>query len=114
MDLEELEKLHELKEKGILSAEEFEQEKQKILNDTKKETVENNNNSSENNDNQSEVYNDFSHLGVIKGSFEAFISMFKRWNDFKGRTSRFDFWGANLFLILLQILFNIFSTILMI
>lgn len=33
MDLEKIEKLHELKEKGILSDEEFEKEKQKLLND---------------------------------------------------------------------------------
>ena len=113
MDLEKLEKLHELKEKGILSAEEFEQEKQKILNDTQKETVENNKFPSEKNYNQLEAYRDFSHLGVIKGSFEAFISMFKRWNDFKGRTSRFDFWGANFFIFLLNILFMVSSTVVM-
>lgn len=35
MDLEELEKLHELKEKGILSAEEFEQKKADLLNENK-------------------------------------------------------------------------------
>lgn len=33
MDMEKLEKLHELKEKGILSDEEFEKEKQKLLSD---------------------------------------------------------------------------------
>lgn len=31
MDLEKIEKLHELKEKGILSNEEFKKEKQKLL-----------------------------------------------------------------------------------
>lgn len=34
MELEKLEKLHELKEKGILTDEEFEQEKKKLLNET--------------------------------------------------------------------------------
>ena len=33
MNLEKLEKLHELKEKGILTDEEFEQEKKKLLNE---------------------------------------------------------------------------------
>lgn len=35
MDLEKLEKLHELKEKGILSAEEFEKKKAELLNENK-------------------------------------------------------------------------------
>lgn len=111
MDLEKLEKLHELKEKGILSEEEFEKEKQKILNDTKKETKLNNKNLSGTNDNSSDSCNDFSHLGIIKGSFCAFISSFKRWNDFKGRSSRFDFWGANFFIFLLNILFTVSSIV---
>lgn len=111
MDLEKLEKLHELKEKGILSEEEFEKEKQKILNDTKKETELNNKNLSGTNDNSSDSCNDFSHLGIIKGSFCAFISAFKRWNDFKGRSSRFDFWGANFFIFLLNILFTVSSIV---
>lgn len=35
MDLEKLEKLHELKEKGILSAEEFDQKKAELLDENK-------------------------------------------------------------------------------
>ena len=87
MDLEKLEKLNELKEKGILSQEEFEKEKQKLLNDTpvKAEPA-------------SSGYPDCSHLGIIKGAVFALASSFKRWDDFKGRTSRFDFFGATFFL----------------
>ena len=87
MDLEKLEKLNELKEKGILTQEEFEQKKKELLNES-------GNNKEAKTEALSGGVADFSHLGIIKGSFNAFLSSFKRWNDFKGRTSRFDFWGS--------------------
>lgn len=91
MNLEQLEKLNDLKEKGILTQEEFDEKKKELLNGS----------------NTAEAVKaamptdgtaDFSRFGVIKGSFNAFVSSFKRWNDFKGRTSRFDFFGAAAFL----------------
>ncbi len=95
MDLEQLEKLNDLKEKGILTQAEFDKKKKELLNgsgsSSKTEAPANGN-------------ADFSHLGVIKGSFNAFLSAFKRWKDVKGRTSRFDFWGAS-------IVFTLFSLI---
>lgn len=95
MDLEQLEKLHELKEKGILTQEEFEEKKKELLNgpviSSKTEAPANGN-------------ADFSHLGVIKGSFNAFISAFKRWKDVKGRTSRFDYWGATIVSLLITLI----------
>lgn len=98
MDLKKLEKLHELKEKGILSEEEFKKEKQKLMSDATEEVF---------SKPDEDVYEDCSHFGVIKGSFCAFICSLMRWNDFRGRTSRFDFWGANLYIVLLCIVFEI-------
>lgn len=95
MDLEQLEKLNELKEKGLLSAEEFEKEKQKLLNGS--------GNSSKTEEPANGIA-DFSHLGIIKGSFSAFLSAFKRWKDVKGRTSRFDFGGASIVFLLFSLI----------
>jgi len=91
MDLEKIEKLHELKEKGILSDEEFEKEKQKLL--QKYRCYKNTNEFCD-------LKEDCSSLGIVKGSFCAAISALKRWKDFKGRTTRFDFWGASIYLYL--------------
>lgn len=102
MDLEKLEKLHELKEKGILSAEEFDQKKAELLNENKSEKKEYTTTNDE---------TDCSHLGIIKGSFYAFVSAFKRWNDFKGRTSRFDYWGASVFVCIASFIITLFITL---
>lgn len=102
MDLEKLEKLHELKEKGILSAEEFDQKKAELLDENKIEKKEYTAKNDE---------TDGSHLGIIKGSFYAFVLAFKRWNDFKGRTSRFDYWGAYVFLFIAYFIITIFITL---
>ena len=95
MDLEQLEKLNDLKEKGILTQAEFDKKKKELLNgsvsSSKTEAPANGN-------------ADFSHLGVIKGSFSAFLSAFKRCFDFKGRTSRFDYWGALVVLSLISLI----------
>lgn len=92
MDMEKLEKLHELKEKGILSNEEFKKEKQKLLEET---------------DEGDDLKEDCSRLGIVKGSFYALVSALKRWKDFKGRTTRFDFWGASISIFLFYFVFFI-------
>lgn len=92
MDMEKLEKLHELKEKGILSNEEFKKEKQKLLEET---------------DEGDDLKEDCSRLGIVKGSFYALVSALKRWKDFKGRTTRFDFWGASISIYLFYFVFFI-------
>lgn len=92
MDLEKIEKLHELKEKGILSNEEFKKEKQKLLEKT---------------DEGDDLKEDCSRLGIVKGSFYALVSALKRWKDFKGRTTRFDFWGASISIFLFYFVFFI-------
>ena len=81
MDLEELEKLNEQKGTEILS---------------------------ESGKTAPNRHADCSHFGVIKGSFLAFISAFKRWNDFSGRTSRFDFFGFYLIVPFAEILLSLF------
>ena len=83
MDAEELEKSNERKETEILS------ENGKIT---------------------PNEHTDCSHFGVIKGSFYAFISAFKRWDDFKGRTSRFDFFGFFLMVPFAGILSSLFCS----
>lgn len=100
MDLEQLEKLNDLKEKGILTQEEFDEKKKELLNgsniaEAAKAAM------------PTDGTTDFSHLDLIKGAFNAFISSFKRWNDFKGRTSRFDFFGAMSFINLSWVLLSI-------
>ena len=103
MDLEQLEqveKLNELKEKGILTQEEFDEKKKELLNGSNAAKTEK---AAAPTDGTA----DFSHLDLIKGAFNAFISSFKRWNDFKGRTSRFDYFGASLFLYVTLTVSNI-------
>lgn len=92
MDMEKIEKLHELKEKGILSNEEFKKEKQKLLEEP---------------DECDDLKEDCSRLGIVKGSFYALVSALKRWKDFKGRTTRFDFWGASISIFLFYFVFFI-------
>lgn len=76
--------LYELRKKGLLSEAEFETQKNEAL---RKYSLYPDAEPSE------EGYVDSSHFASWKGIFAAFLSAFKRWKDFKGRTSRFDFWG---------------------
>ena len=77
MNYEELEKLQELKEKGILTDEEFQKEKQKILNDTKNESDSNNNVDTQAIKNEEVITNE--NLKINKGSraYTGFLYFFR-------------------------------------
>ena len=89
MDIEQLEKLYDQKDKGLISEEEFSRLRDALLNGQPpaEETAE---------------VMDCSEAGCWKGSFLAFASAFKRWKDFKGRTTRFDYWGYGIVAAVVQ------------
>lgn len=86
MDIEALEKLSELKEKGILSEEEFNQKKQEILTAPAK-TAE---------------------TCVERNVFKSYGDCFKKYFQMKGRSTRFEYWSF----VLVNLLINVFLSIL--
>lgn len=77
MNYKELEKLHELKEKGILTDEEFQKEKQKILNDTTTESAPNNNVNTQAIINEEIITNEKSKMNKGSRAFTGFLYFFR-------------------------------------
>lgn len=73
MNIQELEKLNELKEKGILTEEEFNLKKKEILSG---------------NSNAPKTVNASNH-----NIFNSYLDGLKKYFQFKGRSSRYDFWS---------------------
>ncbi|MCQ2966647.1 MAG: DUF805 domain-containing protein [Alphaproteobacteria bacterium] len=87
MNIEELEKLNELKEKGILTQEEFDKKKEELLQSDKKnkETV-----SVENKNLDEEL---ISKMNFIVLCWRAFVKGLKNCVNIKDRSSRLDYFG---------------------
>lgn len=93
MDLDRLEELYVMKDKGLLSEEEFQRRKDELMNPDLAHVE--------------RTIPDSSMKGYLKGSFYAFLSALTRWKDVHGRTSRFDYWGFAFFYILLTLVYGI-------
>lgn len=86
MDIETLEKLVSLKEKGVLTEDEFNLKKQEILASVAKN----------------------GNTGAGRNVFSSYGDCFKKYFDFKGRSTRFEYWSF----VLVNFLINVFLSIL--
>lgn len=78
MELEKLEQLNSLKEKGVITQEEFDEQKNKILYGQKKKTKPN---------------KDISEIDKDKNIWNNYLSCFKKYFQFSGRATRYEYWG---------------------
>ena len=89
MNIQELEKLNELKEKGILTEEEFNLKKKEILSG---------------NSNVSKTVNTSN-----RNIFNSYLDGLKKYFQFNGRSSRYDFWSFILVNALISFLLGVFD-----
>lgn len=85
MDIDKLEKLSELKDKGILTQEEFNEQKKKILfgqNETTKSKKD-----------KSQSNKDFSDTDKDRNIWNNYFSCLKKYFQFSGRATRYEYWG---------------------
>ena len=95
MDIEKLYKLHDLKEKGIITAEEFEITKQQILDDAA-------------NEGEASLRTN-SYCYIYKSLWEYFNEcLIDKYACFKGRASRKEFWGYQWFRMLIGVFLVLF------
>lgn len=92
MDIEKLEKLSELKDKGILTELEFEQKKKELLDDSGDKKIKEENKK----DSEPSLWDYFS------------ICVGEKYACFKGRARRKEYWGYGLFYVLIKIILSIF------
>lgn len=78
MELEKLEQLNSLKEKGIITQEEFDEQKKKILFGQKK---------------NSNTNKDILEADKDKNIWNNYLSCFKKYFQFSGRATRYEYWG---------------------
>ena len=89
MIIQELEKLNELKEKGILTEEEFNLKKKEILSG---------------NSNAPKTVN-----ASNRSILNSYLDCLKKYFQFKGRSSRYDFWSFILINVLVNFLLGVFD-----
>ena len=89
MNIQELEKLNELKEKGILTEEEFNLKKKEILSG---------------NSNAPKTVN-----ASNRSILNSYLDCLKKYFQFKGRSSRYDFWSFILINVLVNFLLGVFD-----
>lgn len=87
--IETLEKLGELKDKGVLTAEEFEKQKQEILNQQNK---------SQNSDLPEDPN---------RNIFQCYADCFRKYFQFSGRSSRYEYWSFYLVNVLIDLILAI-------
>ena len=93
MDIEKLEKLNSLKEKGVITQEEFDEQKKIILKQG----------------NTPESYNRIAKF--VKDLWNNYLGCLKKYFKFSGRATRYEFWGFALVSFLISLVLGIIDSI---
>lgn len=92
MNIQELEKLNELKEKGIITEEEFNTKKKEFLSAgiTASQTT----------------------TSANRNIFNSYLDCIKKYAQFKGRSSRYEFWSFILVTVIINLVLSVLDAIL--